>query len=250
MLLLKLKSIENQKTACILIGLFSDQPLSEEATLIDTQVNNQLQQCLTRGDINDKVGQTLILPQSNAPFERILVVSCGKKNDFSARKFIKVTEQALATLVSLNCRDAITCLPNLLVPKKNRDWIVRITLQLTSHACYRFDQFKSKNKTTVALKKLYLFANNTAEAKQWRVLAKENEALDKGMTLHKNLANTPGNVCTPTYLATQAKALAKQYPSLKVTVLDEAEMKKLGMNALLAISQGSKTTRQINYTRI
>ncbi|MGA1636869.1 MAG: leucyl aminopeptidase, partial [Burkholderiaceae bacterium] len=46
------------------------------------------------------------------------------------------------------------------------------------------------------------------------------------------------NICTPTFLANTAKSLARQF-RLKAEVLDRAAMEKLGMNALLAVAQGS-----------
>ena len=64
-------------------------------------------------------------------------------------------------------------------------------------------------------------------------------ALSIGKTATKDLSNAPGNLCTPTYLADQAKALAKQYDRLTTTVLDEKQMQKLGMGAFLSVSKGS-----------
>lgn len=60
------------------------------------------------------------------------------------------------------------------------------------------------------------------------------------MSLARDLGNLPGNVCTPSYLADQAKALGKRFDKLKVQSLDRKDMKKLGMGALLAVAQGSQ----------
>ncbi len=65
------------------------------------------------------------------------------------------------------------------------------------------------------------------------------QAIGEGTNLTKNLANMPGNVCTPTYLAKTARAIGRKY-AMPVTVLDEAKMKKLGMGALLSVSKGSR----------
>ncbi|MDP3911202.1 MAG: leucyl aminopeptidase, partial [Gemmatimonadales bacterium] len=54
----------------------------------------------------------------------------------------------------------------------------------------------------------------------------------------RTLQAQPGNVCTPSYLAEQAAALAKSH-GFTVTVLDRAQIKKEGMGALLAVAQGS-----------
>ncbi len=51
-------------------------------------------------------------------------------------------------------------------------------------------------------------------------------AIAAAAKVQRDLANLPGNVCTPSYLADQAKALGKAQPSVKVTVLDEAGIRK------------------------
>ena len=64
-------------------------------------------------------------------------------------------------------------------------------------------------------------------------------AIDNGKTLAKNLGNMPGNVCTPTYLASRAKKLGKSH-DLKVKILEEKDMRELGMGSLLSVSHGSR----------
>jgi leucyl aminopeptidase len=59
------------------------------------------------------------------------------------------------------------------------------------------------------------------------------------MKLTKDLGNLPGNICTPTYLAEQARKLAETY-KLKATVLEEKDMEKLGMLSLLSVTRGSR----------
>jgi len=49
----------------------------------------------------------------------------------------------------------------------------------------------------------------------------------------------PGNICTPTYLASEAKRLARGQAALSVKVLEEKQMKELGMGSLLSVSAGS-----------
>src|SRR5690606_20749209 len=83
---------------------------------------------------------------------------------------------------------------------------------------------------------------NTVDSKHEKACKqalREGDAIAKAKAFTKNLANLPSNICTPTFLADQAKELAKEYKSIKVNVLNEKEMQKLGMGALLAVSQGS-----------
>jgi leucyl aminopeptidase len=57
--------------------------------------------------------------------------------------------------------------------------------------------------------------------------------------VQRYLANLPGNICTPIFLAEQARALAKRHASLRVRVLDEAAIRREKMGCLLAVAQGS-----------
>jgi leucyl aminopeptidase len=63
-------------------------------------------------------------------------------------------------------------------------------------------------------------------------------AVAAGHLFARELQVQPGNVCTPSYLAEQARELAGRH-GFTVTVLGPAELKREGMGALLAVSQGS-----------
>ena len=67
---------------------------------------------------------------------------------------------------------------------------------------------------------------------------KRGQAIAAGVHLARECANRPGNHCTPTYLAPEAKKLAKA-PRVKVEVLDRKDCEKLGMGSFLAVAQGS-----------
>jgi leucyl aminopeptidase len=64
------------------------------------------------------------------------------------------------------------------------------------------------------------------------------DAIAAGTTLARECANRPGNFCTPTFLAEQAKKLGKDH-GLKVEVLERKDCEKLGMGSFLSVAQGS-----------
>jgi leucyl aminopeptidase len=53
------------------------------------------------------------------------------------------------------------------------------------------------------------------------------------------LADLPANICTPNFLASQAKKLTKGQAKVTTSILKEADMKALGMGSLLSVSAGS-----------
>ncbi|MDQ2780630.1 MAG: leucyl aminopeptidase [Pseudomonadota bacterium] len=78
-----------------------------------------------------------------------------------------------------------------------------------------------------------------AESAALNAALQRGAAIAAGCTLAREMANRPGNHCTPTVLADQAKRLGKQH-GLKVEVLDRKDCEKLGMGSFLAVAQGSE----------
>jgi leucyl aminopeptidase len=80
-----------------------------------------------------------------------------------------------------------------------------------------------------------------AKAQQGAVAAglKVGAAVAAGVELARECANRPGNHCTPSHLAAEAKRLAKSH-GLKAEVLDRKDVEKLGMGSFLAVAQGSE----------
>jgi leucyl aminopeptidase len=72
-----------------------------------------------------------------------------------------------------------------------------------------------------------------------------------GFEKAKNLADLPPNICTPAYLAQEAVSIARQYDRIELEVLEEDDMAKLGMDALLGVSRGSANRARLivlNYS--
>ncbi|WP_431286057.1 leucyl aminopeptidase [Roseateles chitinivorans] len=64
------------------------------------------------------------------------------------------------------------------------------------------------------------------------------QAIGAGIAVARECANLPPNVATPAYLADQTKALAKSH-GIKVEVLDQKGIEKLGMGSFLSVAKGS-----------
>src|SRR5205823_7325642 len=64
-------------------------------------------------------------------------------------------------------------------------------------------------------------------------------AIADGVRFARELGNLPPNICDPQYIADAAQKLAKEHTGVTCEILEEAQMRKLGMGALLGVSQGS-----------
>jgi len=232
---------EKQRCACIVAGVYETRKLTEAAASLDRASRGQLSTVLRRGDLQGKVGQTLLLHNvGGISAERVLLVGCGRERDLNEAKFRKLLAAAASRLNETGSADVVSCLAEL--PLKDRDvyWKVRQSVEVTRDAIYRFDRLKTKNKARrQALRRLTLIVSGRDDLMAGEQAVREGVAIANGVDLAKDLSNLPPNICTPTHLAEQARELARKHRTFKVTVVDRLQMEKLGMGALLAVARGS-----------
>lgn len=230
--------LEKQQKSCLIIGIYEGGELTPTAMEIDKATHGFLQKLVHQGAIRGKMGQILPLFHITKEFEQILVVGCGKKASLSPAGYRKVMIGAMKFLQTLQTKQATCYLTELEVRNKPLTWKVKQVAEAAWDGLYRFDLFKSE-KELIQLKELVIHIPDVKQLKACTQALAEGQAIADGVTLTKNLANLPSNICTPSFLAQQAQELGKQYASVSVKVLEEKEMQKLGMGALLAVSQGS-----------
>jgi leucyl aminopeptidase len=236
----KSASPQTLKTATLVVPVAEGRKLSEAAKTLDTTCAGALSTLLKRGDLAGKLGQTLLvhnLPELKA--ERVLLVGTGKESELSDRQLRKLLTSVYSTLKTLGGSDAVLALDEIQV--KNRDVYskTRLLVETLADAGYCFDRFKSKKADASALKKITVLTAKAglSDAERGKTHA---IAIVKGMEFTKDLGNLPPNLCHPSYLAEEAKALTKAYKNLKVDILDEKKLKALGAGAFLAVAQGSE----------
>ncbi|CAM4452724.1 MAG: Cytosol aminopeptidase [Legionellaceae bacterium] len=227
---------------CLIVGIFENQVLSPSAKMLDTQFNCIMSQVINQGDIQGELGQTLLIPiPGERPVKRILLVGCGKPESIDGYQYRKMMTKMTTVLMSTGSQNAICFLPEIaLSGHRSFKWKVQHLFQIILENKYTFASLKTNNKKKPpALNSMLIPAATQQEQKDINAAAEISSALDKGITLARNLGNLPGNICTPTYLAEQAFELTTHYNNLKVTVFEKADMQILGMGALLAVAQGS-----------
>jgi len=235
-------SPEKQRSACVVVGVFEPRRLSPAAQKLDEATDGSISALLRRGDMEGKLGQTLLIhsPQ-NALCDRILLIGCGKERELADEQYRKILAQTSKTLNETGSMEAVYYLTEL--PVKGRDifWRVRQAVETTRHSLYRFDQLKSKKDSERRpLRKVILTVPNRRDLADSESSVRVGLAVSEGVQMARNLGNMPGNICTPTYLAEQAKTLTRINKQLKVEVLEEADMEELGMGSFLSVARGSE----------
>ncbi|MGP9556367.1 leucyl aminopeptidase [Psychrobacter sp. AOP7-A1-24] len=159
---------------------------------------------------------------------QLLLVGVGNTD-----KFNNTVLQKIANTIYSSTQKRVSSITVALGDALEENHFGQFALNLLA-ASYRFDKYKSEQ-TTPVLTDVYLLADESL--KPALTFA---QSVFAGQSLTRDVANEPGNICFPAYMAEQAQELAKTYPDLlTVKVLGEDEMSALGMHCFLAVAQGS-----------
>ncbi|HMM78255.1 MAG TPA: leucyl aminopeptidase [Gammaproteobacteria bacterium] len=228
-----------QKTACLVVGVHAGKRLGATAEALDKATRGLVSRLVKRGDLGGAPNETLLLPEApGTAAERILLVGCGRPEALKPADYLSLVQKAARTIAEAGLKNAVSCLAEIPVRDRDAGWKIRQTCLAFGASAYRFERMKSKPSKRPHFARLGVLVglDDSTEAQHAVNTAKGMLA---GLSLMKDLANLPGNHCPPAQLAETARELGKTYRSLKVTVLERADMHKLGMGALLAVAQGS-----------
>ena len=235
------KGLATLAVDCIVLGIFEEGELTEAAQSVDSAASGKLKKLLARGDFSGRAGETLLiadLPGIQA--SRVLLTGLGTKKSFARKGWRKAWAAAVAAIARTRIASVAVAIerPD---PKELDDYYLgRGIAEIVGSALYRVNDLKTaKKQKSPALQRVLAGPVQKSGAKDMERGLEHGAAVSAAQKIQRDLGNLPGNICTPTYLADQAKAIAKRHSSLRVQVLDEAAIRKEKMGCLLAVSQGS-----------
>src|ERR1700722_9918208 len=165
---------------------------------------------------------------------RLVVVGCGEPGDLKRRDFVKLGGAAMGKIPAAATNATIVAeLPNkAMTPEQAADLALGMRLR-----AYRFDRYKTKRKDgddKTAAAKVEIGVGDVARTRKvWG----ERGGMADAVLFTRDLINEPANVLYPVEFARRAGTLKRL--GVAVDVFDVAAMKRLGMNALLGVGQGS-----------
>jgi len=233
---------EKQRTHCIIVGVFEGRRLSPLAEQLDTLSGGYLNNLLRKGDLDGKIGQTLLLHAvPNLICERVLLVGCGREKELNDKEFRDITKKMFSALTQTGAQEAMSFLTELNIKGRDIHWKIKTSVEIISDASYSFDEYKSKKeKERRPLRKIIFCVLNRKELSIAERAIQEGQAVANAVKIAKDLGNTPPNICTPSFLAKEAEQLASKFSTISTAILDEKDIAALKMGSFLSVGQGSK----------
>ncbi len=232
--------LTNSDCEILLVGHFEDnETLEGAAHLLDEKCNGILSDLLEKGDFEGKLYSTsVIYTRGLIRGKRILIAGLGKRDEFTLEKFRGVCAGAARKIRELKIPQVAVSL-DIGTSDLSAGEMAQAAVEGVLLGLYRFTPYKTVDEDTKGeLTDLIIVENRPGALEDVESGAQRAEIISRAVYCARDLVSTPSNDMTPSILAQRAADVAKE-GSVTFEALDETTMRKLGMGALLGVSQGS-----------
>ena len=188
------------------------------------------------GDFTGKEGETLIFYGSRKKAQRFVLVGLGEQKKLSLERYRRAGAHAAKQAHSLKAKHVMMFIPAVVADYSS---VVSAIAEGAFLGLYKFDKYISKKADSPpALEQITLCTESAAGLSAGKRSVRRAQVICEAAILARDLANAPGNEIYPETLA-EAARLSAERNGYSVIILDEREIKELGMGGVLGVSQGS-----------
>ncbi len=233
--------IRRARTDCAIVGVFERSELDAAARELDRALGGRLARILKSGDFGGRAGETMLVPDvGSAAAGRLVLVGLGARKNWNRRGYRRAALAGAQVAVKSGARDARFLLSAAPLAEVDAYYRARFAAEAFAQAQYRIPALKSGRKPQpTRLARVAVVLGDRGELAAGKRGLAHGAAIAAGSALTRDLANLPANVCTPSYLGTVAKRLAREHRTIRARVLAEPALRRLRMGAFLSVTRGT-----------
>ena len=220
--------------SCLVVWVGEEKPKAPAG--LDKAQTAAVEQALSLKDFKGSRGETHLVYTGDAKMPRLLLVGLGKVAELNREHWRRIAGKAAQALVKMPLKAAGVLLPEA-APKGAKYDLGEVLAEGMELGAYHFKDYKEPPKEKKDRLESLVFHDPKGISSAAAVRAGGHRA--ESICLARDLGNHPGNAMTPTELAKRAQQLAKTH-QLKIKVLEEKDMERLGMGLLLGVARGSR----------
>ena len=233
-------NIVEHKSKAIVVNLFEGVTNPGGSTgAVDKSLNGAISLLIKDKEIKGKLNEiTLVHTLGKIDSDRVVVVGLGKQPEFDTESIRKVSATVARYLQRIGISEFSSIVHGAGIGQIDEKDAAQAMVEGTLQGLYRFDKYKSDKDKKPSIKRLNIVELDKTKIQNIQQGVKTGTIISDAVNLCRDLVNEPANKMTPTRLAEVALEVAVQN-GMDIRVLDKAEMKKLGMGAILGVAQGS-----------
>ncbi|HEX7767703.1 MAG TPA: M17 family peptidase N-terminal domain-containing protein, partial [Nitrospira sp.] len=231
--------VESEAVEVLVLTHCEGDVLSKQATMIDKSMGGALRELLQSKEFEGKANElALVHTQGKVPAKRILLVGLGKEKDVTVDQLRQAMGHAVKRVRQVKAGFFTVAVPSVMPQGSSSVEVAQAMAEGAILGSYQFTAYRSDGTSGKDVKGMSLLAAQTSEVKSIAEGIRRGVATAEAAVLVRDLCNHPSNVMTPTKIANEAKAIAKEQ-SLTLKILEQKDIEKLGMGALLGVARGS-----------
>lgn len=228
---IKSQAIDKINSQALIIGLFEKAQSPRSGSDVEGLANSVSDMVAIDG-FQARLGEvTRVLRPMGLAVRELVLVGLGSQEKFDEQA---LTSAARAAFSATRAENIAVMLNDWLLENKTDEWSV---LQVAIAAGTALEPLSEENRCLIDKRRVSIVVSQKGTA--LNEAAKIGETIAHAINRAKVLGNLPANICTPSYLADEAKKLSA-LKSVSVKIHNEKAIASIGMNAFLAVAQGSR----------
>lgn len=230
---------ETESTEVLVLTHCEGDVLSKQATVIDKSMGGALRELLQSKEFEGKANElALVHTHGKVPAKRILLVGLGKEKDVTVDQLRQAMGHTVKRVRQVKAGFFTVAVPSVTPQGSSAVDVAQAMTEGAILGSYQFTAYRSDSVSAKDVEGMSLLAAETSAVRSIAEGIRRGTATAEAAVLVRDLCNHPSNVMTPARIASEAKAIAKEQ-SLTLKILEQKEMEKLGMGALLGVARGS-----------
>ena len=228
-------------TPALVVNLFKGVKNPGGATgAVDKALDGVIRRLIEDGEITGKQGElTLLHTMGKIGPARVVVAGLGAQEDFDTDVARRVSSEAMRYLRGRGVCEAVTIAHGAGIGGLSPEEAGRAIAEGAMLGLYRFDRYHTNGDGADGeLAGLTIAERDPDRADAIRSGVAQGCAMAEATLIARDMVNEPANVMTPTSMAETARQVAEEN-GLGFEVLDNADMKEMGMGAFMGVAQGS-----------
>jgi leucyl aminopeptidase len=212
----------------------------QDTTLLDRALDGALSTLVQSKEFEGKANEVLLYhTQGKVPAKRLALIGLGKKNEVTTETIRQAMGSAVKRVRQAKVGSFSVALPTVMPVGVSWVEVAQAMVEGAILGSYQFTIYRSEAAPGPDVAEMRILIPSKGQLRQVTEGIRRGVATAEATVFVRDLCNHPSNVLTPTRVVSEAKNIAKA-EGITINVLEQKEMERLGMGALLGVARGSQ----------